>query len=151
MFKKPLCLLLSLSVALSCLFSAALFPSAEQSEGAFEEIAKLEKYDGRSVGIITPVRDQGDSNLCWSYSSSSASEASILKSGLTDKSPNELYLNPVATAYRVFKRTSDPLENTGGLAKCRLYEGGGKSLKGGQAFFHVVGAHRKHFGGGEPL
>lgn len=42
MFKKPLCLLLSLSVALSCLFSAALFPSAEQSEGAFEEIAKLE-------------------------------------------------------------------------------------------------------------
>ena len=59
MFKKPLCLLLSLSVALSCLFSAALFPSAEQSEGAFEEIAKLEKYDGRSVGIITPVRDQG--------------------------------------------------------------------------------------------
>ena len=43
-------------------------------------------------------------------SSSSASEASILKYGLTEKSEEELYLNPVATAYRAFKRTSDPLK-----------------------------------------
>ena len=114
MTKKLLCVFLSLSVALSCLVSADVFSSADPVNLSSEEISKLEKYDGRSDGIITPVRDQGDSNLCWSYSSSSASEASILKSGLTDKSPNELYLNPVATAYRVFKRTSDPLENTGG-------------------------------------
>ena len=135
MTKKLLCVFLSLSVALSCLVSADVFSSADPVNLSSEEISKLEKYDGRSDGIITPVRDQGDSNLCWSYSSSSASEASILKSGLTDKSPNELYLNPVATAYRVFKRTSDPLENTGGDWQSADYmKATGNSLKAVKLF-----------------
>lgn len=33
------------------------------------EIATRDKYDGRDYGIITPVKDQGNSNLCWAYSS----------------------------------------------------------------------------------
>ena len=149
MIKKIMCAFLALSVTLSGCVLTDVFSSAERSDGTFEEISMLEKYDGRSAGIITPVRDQGDSNLCWAYSSSSASEASVLKNGLTDKSQSEFYLNPVATAYRAFKRTSDPLGNTGG--DWQLYEGCGKSFKGGQAFFHVVGAHRKHFCGGRSL
>lgn len=79
-----------------------------------EQTAGQKKYDGRELGIITPVRDQGTSNLCWSYASSSASEAAVLKAGLTRDTADKLYLNPVATAYRAYKRTSDPLENTGG-------------------------------------
>ncbi len=79
------------------------------------EIATRDKYDGRDYGIITPVKDQGNSNLCWAYSSMAAAEASILKSGI-DKTVTKdtLSLNPVAAAYRVYKREADPLGNTGG-------------------------------------
>ena len=67
------------------------------------EIATRDKYDGRDYGIITPVKDQGNSNLCWAYSSMAAAEASILKSGI-DKTVTKdtLSLNPVAAAYRVY-------------------------------------------------
>ena len=79
------------------------------------EIATRDKYDGRDYGIITPVKDQENSNLCWAYSSMAAAEASILKSGI-DKTVTKdtLSLNPVAAAYRVYKREADPLGNTGG-------------------------------------
>ncbi len=59
MFKKPFVPFAVSVGGFELSFSAALFPSAEQSEGAFEEIAKLEKYDGRSVGIITPSGIRG--------------------------------------------------------------------------------------------
>lgn len=83
-----------------------------------EKIAEMPKYDGRDYEIITPVKDQGDSNLCWAYSSVAASEASILRQGIdpgTDK--DKLNLNPVAAAYRVYNRDSDPLGNTGGVSQ----------------------------------
>ena len=83
-----------------------------------EKIAAMPKYDGRDYGIITPVKDQGDSNLCWAYSSVAASEASILKCGTDpDTDKDKLSLNPVAAAYRVFNRGSDPLGNTGGVSQ----------------------------------
>ena len=42
------------------------------------EIAAMSKFDGRDYGIVTPVKDQGSTNLCWAYSSVAASESSIL-------------------------------------------------------------------------
>lgn len=80
-----------------------------------DEIVKMSKYDGRDYGIVTPVKDQGTSNLCWAYSSIAASETSILrrlKNGNTAGS--SLSLNPVAAAYRSYRRESDPLGNTDG-------------------------------------
>ena len=67
-----------------------------------EEIIALSAYDGRDYGIITPVKDQGSTNLCWAYSSVAASEASIVRSGL--KKLEEVNLNPTAAAYRVNNR-----------------------------------------------
>lgn len=78
-----------------------------------QDIVKMDKYDGRDYGIITAVKDQGGSNLCWAYSSVAASEASILRSGIDDKATAaNLSLNPRAAAYRVFNRGADPLGNT---------------------------------------
>ena len=69
-----------------------------------------EKY-----GIVTPVKSQGDTNLCWAYSSVAASETSILKTGINSTATDKnLDLNPVAAAYRIQKRQSDPLNNTNG-------------------------------------
>lgn len=79
------------------------------------EIAAMSKFDGREYGIVTPVKDQGSTNLCWAYSSVAASESSILISK-TDPTatPESLNLNPTAAAYRIMNRTSDPLNNTNG-------------------------------------
>ena len=32
-----------------------------------EMLAAQPKYDGREYGIVTPVRDQGNTSLCWAY------------------------------------------------------------------------------------
>ena len=77
-----------------------------------EEILSLSAYDGRDYGIITPVKDQGSTNLCWAYSSIAASETSIVRSGL--KKLEDVNLNPTAAAYRVNNRGEDPLGNTNG-------------------------------------
>lgn len=80
-----------------------------------EEIMSMESFDGRDYRIVTPVKDQGSTNLCWAYSSIAAMETSILRSGIdANVTKDTLSLNPTAAAYRVYKRESDPLENTSG-------------------------------------
>ena len=73
-----------------------------------EVIAKAPKFDPRNE--LTPVKDQGDTNLCWAYSATNASEANILKQGIGNK--DTLRLNPQALAYRKYVRNADPLGNT---------------------------------------
>lgn len=118
---------ISLFALFAVLFSASLFVTvsfAKTADGesyktlsykplpSLEEIVSLPEYDGRDYGIITPVKDQGSTNLCWAYSSIAASEASIVRSGL--KTLDEVNLNPTAAAYRVNNRGNDPLGNTSG-------------------------------------
>lgn len=100
---------------ITILLSAAPAAASTKAVLSAEETAALPRYDGREHGIITEVKDQGTSNLCWTYSSIAASEASILKSGIDPAvSKNNLYLNPVAVAYRAYRRQSDPMNNTDG-------------------------------------
>lgn len=95
--------------------------SAKTAVPSADEIVKMSKYDGRDYGIITPVKDQGDSNLCWAYSSIAASEANILRQNIGGADASSLSLNPVAAAYRSFRRESDPLSNTDGDLKSGDY------------------------------
>ena len=81
--------------------------------GSVDEIVSLSEYDPRNV--LTPVRDQGDTNLCWAYSAINASEASIIKNKLATK--DELKLNPEALAYRKYVRNVDPLGNNASYYK----------------------------------
>lgn len=81
------------------------------------EILELSNYDSRDYGIVTSVKDQGSSSLCWAYSAISASETSILKSGI-DKtvSKDSLSLSPTSIGYGRYNRPADPLNNVGGEA-----------------------------------
>ncbi len=79
----------------------------KQFYGDASEIVNLSKYDPRDE--LTPVQDQGDTNLCWAYSTINASEASILKHKIGSK--DTLRLNPKALAYRKYVRNADPLGN----------------------------------------
>lgn len=72
-----------------------------------DEIIKASKFDPRDE--LTPIKDQGSTNLCWAYSAINASEASILKNKIGNK--DALRLNPQALAYRRYVRNSDPLNN----------------------------------------
>ena len=108
-----------------------------------EEIIALSAYDGRDYGIITPVKDQGSTNLCWAYSSVAASEASIVRSGL--KKLEEVNLNPTAAAYRVNNRGEDPLRNTsGGIRFGRFHVFCGQSVQNSHDFFGVVGSRKRN-------
>lgn len=112
MIKKASALLLA--VLFISLSAVPITASAESAVPSAAEIVKMSKYDGRDYGIITPVKDQGESNLCWAYSSIAASETSILRQNIGGADASSLSLNPVAAAYRSFRRESDPLSNTDG-------------------------------------
>ena len=119
MIKKVSALLLA--VLFIYLSAVPITASAKMAVPSADEIVKMSKYDGRDYGIITPVKDQGDSNLCWAYSSIAASEASILRQNIGGADASSLSLNPVAAAYRSFRRESDPLSNTDGVSKSGDY------------------------------
>lgn len=88
--------------------------NAEQSRKIdVAEISERAKYDSRDYGFVTPVRDQGDSNLCWAYASVSVSEVSILRSGIDPSvTKDNLSLSPEALGYSRWYRPIDPLGNT---------------------------------------
>ncbi len=79
------------------------------------EVAKLPRFDSRDYQIITPVKDQGSSDLCWAYASVSASEAAILRKGIDPKAANNtLSLSAENLGYARHNRGADPLGNTKG-------------------------------------
>ena len=80
-----------------------------------EYLVSQPKFDAREYGIITPVRDQGDTSLCWAYSTASASEASIIRSGIDKNvSARTAFLSPHQIGFARHNRGADPLGNTNG-------------------------------------
>lgn len=70
-----------------------------------------EKYDSREFGWVTPVKDQGDYETCWSFASASIIETSILKNGLAD---SDINISENSIAYFFYNREVDKLGYTKG-------------------------------------
>lgn len=81
------------------------------------DICNLSKYDSRDLNIVTDIKDQGSSSLCWAYAAIAASETSILKSNLcSDTNSAKLSLSPTSIGYGRFNRPADPLNNVVGAS-----------------------------------
>lgn len=66
-------------------------------------------YSSVDEGYVTPVRDQLDSNLCWSFAMNSAVESSALKQNLPNSGQ---WLSADASGYYFYNRVTDILGNT---------------------------------------
>ena len=68
------------------------------------------KYDSRSQGVITSVKDQDPFGTCWAFGAIAAAEASILSQGLA----SSVDLSERQLSYFAFHKTTDPLGGTKG-------------------------------------
>ena len=74
-----------------------------------------ESYDSASDGMVTSVKNQNPTNLCWAFSLASNIETSLLTRGLGDQDlPEDLPedLSEEQLAYFWANRVNDPLGNT---------------------------------------
>ncbi len=55
-----------------------------------EEIAKWSEYDSGKYGIVTSVKNQSPTSLCWSYAALAAIETSLLREGIGTKDALDL-------------------------------------------------------------
>lgn len=93
------------------------YVAAESTILAESEIYNLPSYNSQDYGIVTSVKDQGSSSLCWAYAAIAAAETSILKSGIDkNASKNTLSLSPTSIGYGRYNRPADPLNNVAGEA-----------------------------------
>lgn len=117
------CISMSVMITLTVYADVTLAPIHTDAPQTLEElrlsdsseVAKLPRFDSRDYQIITPVKDQGSSDLCWAYASVSCSEASILRKGIDHGATNNtLSLSAENLGYARHNRGSDPLGNTKG-------------------------------------
>lgn len=76
------------------------------------------KYDPRSLGLVTSVKNQGQWGLCWDYAGLSTIESSLIKTGLANSTIDLSELHLAYTDYFFNKdKTTDPFTtycNNGG-------------------------------------
>ncbi|MDR1800744.1 MAG: InlB B-repeat-containing protein [Lachnospiraceae bacterium] len=68
------------------------------------------KYDARSYNLVTPVKSQGSTGTCWSFSTISAFETALIKHGLATNS--NIDLSEKHLAYYTYKYAEDPMKLT---------------------------------------
>lgn len=87
-------------------------------------------YDAREEGLLTGIKNQGNTGMCWTMSVMGASEADILQKEY-EESPD---LSEYHLAYSAYNKADDPLGLTSGdISKLKvksndLYDYGGNTL-----------------------
>lgn len=92
----------------------------ELREIPVEEIAVWPQYDSRNYGIVTSVKNQGSTNLCWVYGSLAAMETNILRQGFSGKTNENLNLDEEAFARASKGQWDDPLDIADGYDNRKL-------------------------------
>ncbi len=85
---------------------------AELKQKSIDEIAGFSYFNGNDYGIVTPVKNQLNYNLCWAFSAVSAAETSILYKQLEDITKDELDFDERNLAYTSFYHKVDEFNNT---------------------------------------
>lgn len=68
-------------------------------------------YDSRTAGYITPVKDQGSYETCWSFATAAIIEANLIKNGLAGA---DIDISENSIAYFFYNRQEDKLGYTKG-------------------------------------
>lgn len=116
------------------LFMLGLLQGITAMSMEVESSAAAEKYDGRDFRIITPVREQGNTTLCWAYSATSAAEVYLLKYGIVKNNANTSVLSPTQLGYVCHSRGADPLGNTSAFSSGKDY----RTSEGSSAYAQVA-------------
>lgn len=110
-----------------------LLNSDDLSSGRKKKAAKTtipSSFDAREEGLLTDIKDQGETGMCWTMSVMGASEADIIQDG-SEESPD---LSEYHLAYSTYNKADDPLGLTvGDICRPReknndLYGWGGNSV-----------------------
>lgn len=84
------------------------------------------KYDPRTIGAVSAIENQGNTDTCWAFASLAAIESNLIKKGYAN---NTINLSENHLAYFFYNRQNDPLGNTkGDKNNCRRstwYRNGG--------------------------
>lgn len=67
------------------------------------------KHDPRTVGAVSAIENQGNTDTCWAFASIAAIESNLIKKGYVNNSVN---LSENHLAYFFYNRQNDPLGNT---------------------------------------
>lgn len=67
-------------------------------------------YSSVEAGLVTPVKHQGSSQLCWDFAAISSMETSMITQGKA--TPESIDLSEQHLAYFFFNRQADPLDGT---------------------------------------
>lgn len=73
--------------------------------------ASASSFDARNNGWITPVKNQGNYETCWSFASAAVIEANLIKNGLAG---SDIDISENAIAYFFYNRQVDSLGYTKG-------------------------------------
>lgn len=82
-------------------------------DGVYTRDSAPSYYDLRQSNLITSVKDQGGTNMCWTYATIAAAEASIVANSKANTVGNTDY-SEEHLAYFTYNSVDDPLGNTAG-------------------------------------
>ena len=95
---------------------AVIHDSDEEDDGQNNTLIKRgstlpAKFDSREQGWVTPVKDQGEYETCWSFATASIIESNLIKNGLAG---SDINISENSIAYFFYNRQVEKLGYTKG-------------------------------------